>query len=199
VALPESIRVKISSEDAGSIALSQVVVRQMPVRELIESMLGATGKALPRLRHLLRGGSFVSGASRFRWDGFDAEEAELAAVLATFPDSDPERRFDPAGCVRVILKGPHARVEIARTAASERRLLRKHSFWDAVMELARAAAPQYLEYSYHERADRYEAGLDSAAAATLRANAAALRYSTLEAQVRQMRIDRIEFHVERTP
>jgi hypothetical protein len=197
VGLPDTIRVKISSEDAESITLTPVVVRQMPVRELIEVLLGASGKLVPRLITLLRTGSYVAGASRFRWEGFAADSGDLEALLATFPDHDPARPFVPAGCVRAVLRGPNAAIEITREAASVRRLFRKRCFWDAVLELAQTAAPRYIEYSYRERADRYEAALESAAAAALRESASTLRYSTLEAQVRRARIDRIEFFVER--
>jgi hypothetical protein len=197
--LPETIRVKISSEEAESIALTPVAVRQMPVRELIEVLLGSTGKELPRLLALLRVGRYVSGASRFRWEGFAAGAGDLEALLATFPDHEPGRPFAPARCVRAVLRGPNATIEMTRAAASERRLFRKRSFWDVLIEVAASAAPRYIAYSYRERADHYEAALDSAAAAALRESAGALRYSTLEAQVRRARLDRIEFFVERTP
>src|SRR5574342_259054 len=36
MALPESIRVKLSSEEAGAISITAVVVREMAARELIE-------------------------------------------------------------------------------------------------------------------------------------------------------------------
>ncbi len=198
MALPEIVRVKISSEAAGSITLSAVVVRDMPVRELIEAMLGTAGKNPARLHDLLRAGSLVSGESRFRWTGFDADPSALAGILATFPDPDPGRPFAAASCVRAVLKGPNARIGIDRAAASERRLFRRHSFWDALVELMRTAEPRYVGYSYSERADTYEVGLTADAAALLRESAAALRYSTLEAQIRQSRLDRIEFFVGRT-
>ncbi|HVX66777.1 MAG TPA: hypothetical protein VHA11_09260 [Bryobacteraceae bacterium] len=196
--LPESIRVKISSEEAEFIALTPVVVRQMPLRELIELLLGSTGKEPPRLVALLRTGSYVSGASRFRWEGFAATPEEVEALLATFPDHDPARPFAESHCVRAVLRGPDTAIEMTRAAASERRMFRKHTFWDILMQFAEAAAPRYVAYSYRERADHYEAVLDTAAAAALRESAGTLRYSTLEAQVRRARLDRIELFVERS-
>ncbi len=44
MALPPTIRVKLSSEAADSISLTPVVVQELPVRDLIEHMLGVTGK-----------------------------------------------------------------------------------------------------------------------------------------------------------
>ncbi|MGE5644455.1 MAG: hypothetical protein ACM336_01560 [Acidobacteriota bacterium] len=197
MALPETIRVKISSEAAESISLTPVVVREMPARELIEAMLGVAGKDAPRLHELLLRGSLVAGASRLRWDGLDADRAALDALLATFPDPDPSRAFARAWCVRAALKGRGARIEIAREAASERRLFRRASFWDGLMDAAEAASPRYAGYSYKDRADHYTAGLAPADAARIRDAAAMLRYSGLAAQIRNAALDSAEFWVER--
>src|SRR5205809_6358593 len=95
MALPDRIRVKLSSEAAESISLTPVVVREMPVRELVEYMLGVTGKDEARVRELLLRGTLVSGASRFRWSGWEADPQSLTALLATFPDAEPMRPFAP--------------------------------------------------------------------------------------------------------
>ena len=65
--LPSSIRVKLSSEAAESISITPVVLRDIPIRELIEHMIGITGKDEARVHELLLRGTLVSGASRFRW------------------------------------------------------------------------------------------------------------------------------------
>jgi hypothetical protein len=88
--LPETIRVKLSSEQAGAISLTQVVVQEMPVRELVEHMLGYTGKDEARVRELLLRGTLVSGASRFRWAGWEPEPDEVAELLAKVAASHPE-------------------------------------------------------------------------------------------------------------
>ena len=64
--LPDSVHVKLSSEVAESISITPVVVRDIPIRELIEHMLGITGKDTHRRHELLLHGTLVSGASRFR-------------------------------------------------------------------------------------------------------------------------------------
>jgi len=51
--LPQTIRVKLSSEAAEYVSVTQVVMRDMPVRELVELMLGITGKDETRLCELL--------------------------------------------------------------------------------------------------------------------------------------------------
>ena len=59
------------------------------MRELVEHMLGVAGKDEPRIREMLLRGTLVSGASRFRWTGWEAEPESLRALLATFPDAEP--------------------------------------------------------------------------------------------------------------
>src|SRR5689334_9069219 len=103
MSLPDTVRVKLSSEDAGAISLTQVVVRDMPVRELVEYMLGVTGKDEARIRDLLLRGSLINGASRFRWTGWDASLPAVRDLLATFPDAQPDRPFVRERCVRAIL------------------------------------------------------------------------------------------------
>src|SRR5436190_18656808 len=114
MALPDSVRVKLSSEAAESISITPVVVRDIPMRELIEHMLGVTGKDAPRVHELILRGTLVSGASRFRWSGWDAERADIEALLGTFPDRDPARPFAPELCIRATLRGPGRRIEIPR-------------------------------------------------------------------------------------
>src|SRR5947209_1270577 len=103
MALPDRIHVKLSSEAAESISITPVIVREMPLRELVEYMLGVTGKDEARVRELLLRGTLVSGASRFRWSGWEADAPSIAELLRTFPDPEPGRPFAPARCVRAIL------------------------------------------------------------------------------------------------
>jgi hypothetical protein len=199
MALPETLCVKLSSEAAGYLSVTPVVVRQMPVRELIEMALGLTGKDLARLHELLLRGTLVSGASRLRWTGWDAEPAALQAALDNFPDPDPARSFAPERCVRAVLKGVGHRIEIPREVGSRKKLFRRRSFWDVLMALAAQSAPRYLEYSYRERADCYLADLSPAAARDLRQQARLLKYSRLENQLGSALLDSIEFYVKRSP
>src|SRR5438552_19162744 len=110
--LPDTIRVKLSSEAAESISITPVVVQDIPMRELIEHMLGITGKDTARLHELLLRGTLVSGASRFRWAGWDADRQAIESALATFPDPDPRRKFSADRCIRAALRAPGRRIEI---------------------------------------------------------------------------------------
>ena len=86
MSLPDTIRVKLSSEAAEYISLTPVVVREMPLRELVEHMIGITGKDEARVRDLLLRGTLVSGASRFRWTGMETDPESVHALLGSFPD-----------------------------------------------------------------------------------------------------------------
>ena len=64
MALPPTVRVKLSSEAAESIALTPVVVQELPMRELVEHMLGVAGKDEARIREmLLRGNAGERGVA----------------------------------------------------------------------------------------------------------------------------------------
>src|SRR5262245_35923567 len=112
MSLPGSVRVKLSSEAAEWISITQVVSQEMAVRDLVEYMLGVTGKDESRVRELLLRGTLVSGASRFRWQGLDAAPEEIRTLLASFPDPEPERPFISGHCIRAIFRGGRAAIEI---------------------------------------------------------------------------------------
>jgi hypothetical protein len=199
--LPATIRVKLSSEAADYVSLTPVVVQEMPIRDLVEHMLGITGKDEPRIRDLLLRGTLVSGASRFRWSGWEADTESIRILLADFPDPDPSRPFSATQCTRVILRGPRQPVTIPREAGIRQgvlvRLLRRRSFWDLLMTLAESAHPQYAGYSYRDRADIYQARLAAPEAQQLRSAARLIRYTALEAQIRTAQIESAELYVAR--
>ena len=183
MALPDAVHVKISSEAGGDISMTPVIAQELPMAELIEVLLGICGKDAARIRELLQRGSVVQGASRFRWAGVQAEGEELARIMARFPDPDPTLPFRADRCVLLRICAPEARTEVPRELGSERRMFKRRSFWDAAMEVTSAAACEYVDYSYRERADRYRATLDASQARSLQAAAELLRYSGVAAQI----------------
>jgi len=195
MALPEIIKVKLSSEAADGISLTPVVVREMPFRELFELLLPLTGKHPQRIGELLARGTLVSGASRFRWLGWQAEQQDIAALLADYPDADPLRPFEWTRCVKALLRAGVTAVEVPREAASQRRLLRKDSFWDVLAGLA--AGPAYVDYSYREQADRYRIALSPQQRQRLLAGVDLLTYSSLAQQIRRAPPDTLELIVKR--
>jgi hypothetical protein len=197
MSLPATVRVKLSSEAAEGISITRVVVQDLPLRDLVEHMLGITGKNEARVRELLLRGTLVSGASRFRWTGWEAELEGLRELLATFPGDDPARPFVSVRCVRAILRGGRQPIHIPREAAARKPLLRRASFWDVLMELAAAGEIHYLHYSYKDRADCYRFDMPLAAAEKLRAASEVVQYSSVRDQIQSAGFVWAELYVER--
>src|ERR1039457_4582359 len=197
MALPPTVRVKLSSEGAGSISITPVVVQNMPVRELVEYMLGGTGKDEARIRELLLRGNLVSGASRFRWTGWDVELEGLRELLATFPDADASRRFAAANCTRATLRGGRQPIEISREAGARKGLFQRETFWDALMKVIDGTTPAYAGYSYRERSDRYLREFTHAELEQVRGARGLVRYTTLSDQITTLAFKQAELYVRR--
>jgi hypothetical protein len=193
---PHTIRVKISSEAAESIALTPVVARDMSFSELLEQIVSVTGKDVPRIRELLLRGSMVIGSSRFRWTGITVDDASVLAALRAFPNPDPALPFRAAACTRVVLRCAVGQIIIQREAGEKRRLLQRRSFWDALIEAA-GSGLTYGGYSYRDRADHYRLEVPVALANTLRQAGELLAYTTLSNQVRSATILSADFYVAR--
>jgi hypothetical protein len=192
---PATIRVKLSTEEAGDISITPVVVQEIPLLELIERMLPITGKDVAHVRELLLRGTLVCGASRFRWTGWDADPADVEALFAHFPDPDPSRPFAREMCVHAVFHSANFRLEVTREAGARRRWFQRESFWDVL--LAVAADVRYHDYSYGRRADHYRLLLTSDAAARLRRAARLLRHSTLARQIEAAPLDVVDFFTRR--
>ena len=80
--LPQTVRVKLSSEAAEAISLTPVVVQDLPTIELIEHILGITGKDEPRIRDVL-----LRGADVLFTDASAALERAFARTAALEADS----------------------------------------------------------------------------------------------------------------
>ncbi len=163
--LPETIPVRYTEEEAGYVTVRPLVKQTFRLDELLDMILSVAGKDITRVRQLLHSGTVVYHFYRYSWAGFDADEAELAAALAQFPDADPSRPFDAGLCTNAIFDGPGANprhlVDLDRTDASRRRIFRGKSFWERLMEIAAEENSQYQKYSYSRRADLYRLELDA--------------------------------------
>jgi len=197
VPIPETIAAKVSSEAAGYITMSRVMLQQMPAAELLERILGVTGKNPPRIREILLRGTIVSGATRYRWERIETTEQELDELLASFPDAQPGRPFAASQCVRVVLRGPRGGLEFGIEAASEKRLLKRTSFWAELLPEIEKLDPAYRHFSYADNADVYETALPLAVLERLRDNAGLLKYSGLADQLKRFEADRVELYVRR--
>lgn len=176
--------------------MTPVVNQTMPVRELVEVILSTTGKDVGRVQDVLRRGGVVQGGSRFRWQGFDAAGADVSTLLALFPDPDPGRPFRADRCIGVKLRAGLHVVELPWQVAAEKRMFRRRSFWDALMETASRGPVEYVGYSYRLRGDEYRMKVSSGELARLREAAALLRYSGLAAQVIRLDFEWVELVVQ---
>ena len=195
--IPEQIPTKISSEAAGYVSMSPVARQNMPAAELIERILGLTGKDPARIREILSRGTLVSGPSRYRWEPLDADEDELERLLERFPGPLPDRPFDAGRCDLIVVRGQRASVQLSREAAAARRWFKKVSYWDVLIEFFEQAGPRYERYSYSERADVYSVDLSFEAAAELQSRAKLLKYTSLIEQLHYARPTAAEAFVER--
>jgi hypothetical protein len=191
----ETVRVKISSDAAGAIALTPVVVQEMSPVELTGHMLNVCGKDRARVRELMKRGSMVDGASRFRWEGWDVEDGELEELLRHFPDADPSRPFSFDDCAAVVLHSGAQQIPIPRAAAEKRRLFQRRSLWKALEQFAFQVS--YCGYSYRGKADVYRAILGGPEQTILRESAKLVPYSTIERQIETHQVESIDFHVPR--
>jgi len=195
--LPPTVRVKLSSEAAGAISLTPVVSQELPIRDLIEHILGVTGKDEARIAELLLRGALVSGASRFRWQGWAADRDELRGLLESFPSPEPGRAFLPSNCVRAVLGGGSRSIELPRDAASHKGIFQRESFWDALMKIAVSGAVAYAGYSYRECCDRYLRPLSLSEAERIREASRLVKYSALRAQIETVAFTHLELFATR--
>jgi len=158
VPLPSVIPVRYSDEDAGFVSVRPVMRMGLRPEQLLELILGVTGKNVERVEQILRAGSVAAGGFRYWWEAAEVARGELEAMLAAFPDADAARAFDAARCVLVAVEGTasaRALAEFSVEAARQRRAFRRRSFWDALIEATRDDAPAYRDYSYARRGDEY--------------------------------------------
>ncbi len=190
VPLPETIPVRYTEEEAEYLSVRPVVRQTFRLPELIDMVLCVTGKDLARIQHILRTGTVVFHFYRYRWQGFEADAAELAAALACFPDDDPARAFRAEECTAVLLESggqpPRHSLGLSRKAAARKRWFRSRSFWDSLLALGQARAPAYQGYSYLRRADLYQQAISAEQIAALAGEAAHLAPRELRAGLRQL-------------
>ena len=162
--LPETIPVRYTDEEAGYVTVRPVVRQTFSLEELLDMILSVAGKDVTRVRQLLQSGTIVYHFYRYSWTGFEVDEAELTVALAQFPDAEPARPFPSGDCTLAILESggvsPRHLMELDRAAGSKRRIFRKQSFWESLLEIAGNEKMSYHAYSYGRRADIYRLDLD---------------------------------------
>jgi hypothetical protein len=163
VALPETIAVKYTEEEAEYLSMRPVVRQRFRAAELVDMIVRVSGKDSERVQQILRSGTIVFHSFRYWWQGFEPDAAALREILATYPDADATRAFRSEDCTEIILEssGSPARhsLRVRREEASKRRVLRTRSFWDVLIDFTKCSASRYREYSYALDGDIYTVAL----------------------------------------
>jgi len=182
--LPETIAIRFTEEDAGYVTVRPVVKQVFRLAELVDMVLSVTGKNVGRVQQIFHAGTVVYNGYRYRWEGFGSETGELTALLAPYPDDDSSRPFDVTAVTAVSIEigggTQRSLIGITRQEGSVRRLFRKRSPWEILLNAAQVSAPRYEKYSHPQHADLYRLHL-------LPEAALALRTETLDAAPRVLR------------
>ena len=197
MALPGVIPCKVSDEAAGYLSTAPVNRVDLTSAELVGKIVGVCGKNPERVARILARGSLVNGDLRFRWVGVGAAAGEIEEFLKEFPEDDPSRTFDPQQCLRIVFHGPRGRTELTREAGRQTRALRRRNFWDEALPLLARLPLRYERYSYSDGCDVFAADLSREAAAGLRDSARLLRYTILEAQIKNLDAASVSFYQPR--
>jgi hypothetical protein len=164
VSLPETIPVKYTAEEAEYLSLRPITRQTFRIAELVDMILGVTGKNVERIQTLLRSGTVVFHSYRYWWEGFEAETGDLQRLLATFPGPEPSRPFRIGECTEVRFEfggsPPRPAVRLNREVAGPKRWFQRRGLWERILEQAAARGPSYREYSYADRADVFELPTD---------------------------------------
>lgn len=191
MALPESTIVRFTEEEAGYLSVRPVRRQSFRLDDLVGLVLSVTGREPERLRRVLAGGSLIYHGYRYWWESIIATAEEIETVLSRFPASDPSRPFRADGCVAAIFQTGGSTVrtvaELVREEGQRRRLFRGRSFWEELVEMAAAASPAYVEYSYDRRADVYALPLDGARRERLLEQARALAPRQFAGELQSLR------------
>jgi len=170
--LPESIAIRFTEEDAGYVTVRPVVKQTFRLAELADMVVSVTGKNVSRVQQIFRSGTVVYNGYRYWWEGFASDENEVAGLLATFPDDDPARLFNPAQVTVVSLEigggAQRSLVGITRREGSTKKLFQRRNPWEILFAAtAKDASPRYEKYSHADRADIYRVHLPPETAASL--------------------------------
>jgi hypothetical protein len=192
VPLPETIPVRYTEEEADNFSIRPVKRQTFRLRELVDMILCVAGKDQARVQQILHSGTIVYHYFRYWWQGFDADSAELTALLADFPSDDPQRAFRGEDCAVIILEPatPGRRsIEIERAAAERKPLFASKSFWDSLTAMAQQSSaqattsPTYAGYSFDRRADLYHVALSPSQRQSIARDAARLAPRALRSHI----------------
>ena len=188
--LPESIPVKYTEEEAGSISMRPMVRQTFRAAELVDMIVSVAGKDPARVNRILHAGTVVFHSYRYWWQGLEAEPEKLAALLAGYPDAEPSRPFRAENCTEALFESggspPRHSLRLRFEEVHRRGWFRSRTLWDALMDMAHEHTPAYHEYSYSLRGDIYTLQPDAAALAQFARDAQKLAPRPLRPQLAQL-------------
>ncbi len=157
--LPQQIPVRYAEDDAGYVTVRPVVKQTFRLHELVDMVVSVVGKDSTRVQQIFRTGTVLYNGYHYWWDSLSADLPEIEALVATFPDDDPSRPFEPATITAVLFEsGGGAQrnlVEITPAEAADKKLFAKTSAWKTLTKFAVANPPRYDKYSHARRADLF--------------------------------------------
>ena len=122
MALPETIPVKYTEEEAEYLSMRPVVRQTFRAAELVDMIVRVSGKDSERVQQILRSGTIVFHSFRYWWQGFEPDAAALRGILATYPDPDAARAFRSEDCAEIILESAVRRRDIPCASGAKKRI-----------------------------------------------------------------------------
>lgn len=197
MAVPEKVQVRVMSDAAGFIDMTRVAHREVPFAEVLDMLVAVAGLDPPRIVTLLKSGTAVINAYRYRWPPLVMDAAEIAPLLERFPRPQPERPFDVERCLQAKIRAGVETILLPRESAARPRPGKKENFWDALMAVAKQHGPSYDTYSYRDGADLYSFVPSSAEEQTLRRAAHLLQVDRTAEQITGLPLEKIVLYVKR--
>jgi hypothetical protein len=161
--LPETISVRYTDEAAGYVSMRPVVKQTFRLHELADLIVSVTGKDAARVQQLLRTGTLLYNGYRYWFQSLNADETEVRALIAAFPQDEPARPFEWSQVVTILYDtgggAQRSTLEISRDLASKKRLFAKKSPWDVLGETVQEGGVRYQKYAHGRRADLYRLAL----------------------------------------
>jgi hypothetical protein len=192
----ETFRVKLVSEAAEFVSITQIMQRDYSLHELIGAMLPVVGRDAARIQQLLQMGGFSNGEYKFRWEGREVSAGQIEHALESYPRPEPQRVFQPAACRQIRFVRDVEVLALPREAAEKTGLFGGESFMDALVKLS-SGKLRYAEYSYADQSDVYVLELGVDVVEQFRALLPLLKPKSAGERVERLRPEKIEFLTHR--
>jgi hypothetical protein len=192
----EIFHVKLVSEAAEYISISQIMHKDFSLHDLIGAMLPVVGRDAARIQQLLGMGGFSNGEYKFRWEGREVAAIAIGQVLDTYPRPEPQRPFHGDACIMIRFIRDVEVLSLPRAAAEKKGLFSRESFWDGLLALA-SGSLRYADYSFADQADVYALELGVDIAEKFRALLPLMKPKSAAERIERLRPKKIELLTQR--